>query len=211
MQTKERTKFQAHNVYGIPELDAEFQAIGAEPPFYIWGDLRKSDQVQGTYLFYCEDYNFTALWKKEMQLVNTGVKCASEVNFAMTQHNVKAEVLYNIYRKRWLARFWQNHRIRIWVDVYVNPIWWEENLLGVPQEWQAFATRVNRYQLLPLEVQYNRLCERAKTEVKFLVYGGGEAIGQECKKRNWFWQPGKLDLIQKEMDEQDGEKEYEKN
>ena len=154
------------NVSDVPSLLVNLQANAVCLPVMLWGAAsRKKGRMRGTWLFYTDDYRFEALWKDPSPVVNTGCMSAVEPNFTVGPQTPHAIALYNIYRKRWIARWWQSHGIRIFVDMNIDVEWFRDiMLLGVPRGWKAYATRGYVKRMHKTVEEYVLACEHASTE-----------------------------------------------
>ena len=178
------------NEDGIPVLDPNMQAISVDAPIAKWGYYGRNKQV-GTYHFYTEDYKFEALWKDPSGLLNSGAVNAVEPNFSTNIQMPRALAIYQVFRKRWIARWWQSKGVRIFVDLNIERPFLEMNMLGVPKGWTAYFTRsIESFGLEDLDVQYQLAVEWAdgKTPL-FVVYGGGQPTRKLCLERGWLWIP----------------------
>lgn len=183
-----------NNEWGIPTLDLRWQADAVDAPVLIWGAMARTSKNRGTYAFYTEDARFEALWDDPTPIVNSGCINAVEPNFSTAQQMPRALALYQIYRKRVLARWWQSKGVRIFVDMNVAPSCYDLNMLGVPVGWRAYATRGYTQNMDETVQEYELACQRAETEdILFLVYGGGKEIKQLCGTRGWVWIPEDMD------------------
>ena len=100
----------------------------------------------------------------------------------------RAFALFQIYRKRWLARWWQSVGIRVFVDLNVAEQFYDLNLLGVPNGWKAWATRGYNERVDSTEREYQMAIEYAGTpSILFVVYGGGKKVKEACKSNGWAW------------------------
>lgn len=180
----------ADNEFGIPLLDINMQADAADAPISKWGYYGRNKRV-GTYHFYTEDYKFEALWKDPSVVLNSGAINVVEPNYSTNPQMPIAIVLYNIYRKRWIARWLQSKGVRIFVDLNVEPEFAEQNLIGVPKGWTAFFTRsIESFGLDALEVHYQQALAIANGKTPlFIVYGGGIGTRKFCMERGWLWVP----------------------
>lgn len=179
-----------NNEFGIPLLDINMQADAVDAPIAKWGYYGRNKRV-GTYHFYTEDYKFEALWKDPSVLLNSGAINVVEPNYSTNAQMPIAIVLYNIYRKRWIARWLQSKGVRIFVDLNVNEEFANENLIGIPKGWTAFFTRsIESFGLESLERHYAQACAIAdgKTPL-FVVYGGGIGTRKFCLEKGWLWVP----------------------
>jgi len=176
--------------FDIPMLDLSMQAEYIEAPVKMWGQNTRRQQFTGTFGFYVRDYKFTALWKHPESLINTGCSVAIEPNFSTSADMPEAVALYGIFRKRWIARFWQTHGVRIIVDLNVAERFGDLNMLGVPDGWSAFATRAqkNGNHLIPF--MHELACQKSGGQPKlFVVYGGGVDVRNLCQENAWLHVP----------------------
>lgn len=182
--------FPSDNEWGIPSLNIHRQAKGIIGSFIKWGTMPRSQTHVGSYHFYADDYKFEALWSDPSILIQSGCKVIVEPNFSTHAQLPKAIALYDIWRKRWLTRFWQENGIHVLVDLNVEPIFDDINLLGVPVGWKAYCTRCYMSMLNELERQYHLACTHAKTEdILFVIYGGRENAKTLADKYGWLHFP----------------------
>ncbi len=180
--------FPSDNDFGIPTLDLRLQADALDLPFMLWGAQKRPLQMNGTWGFYVYDYFFSALWADPTLVINTRPVNAVEPNFSTGADTPRIVALWSIYRKRWLARYWQSFGIRIFVDLNVHPEFYQDNLIGVPRGWKAYCTRGYEDRLDYIEQEYELACKHAESDsIIFVVYGGGKAVKQYAQKRNWIW------------------------
>lgn len=132
--------FPSDNLYDIPCLRLDRQAGHLELPFVPYGTGRRNKRV-ATLHFYVDDYRFNALWKNPAKIFDNNPAAAVECNYSLFDTTPLAFGLQFIYQKRWMARYWQENGIRIYVDLNVSSKFFEYNRMGVPDGWNAFATR----------------------------------------------------------------------
>lgn len=180
--------YPSSNEWGIPDLLPELEA--EEPPFNAlkWGSVKRGQEHYGLIHFYTDDYKFSAIWDKPQQLVESLPTAVVEPNFTTWRDMPPALAMSDIYKKRWLARYWQSQGIQIWVDINVAFHLYELNFLGVPQGWTHFATRYFAKHYLsdePAGIEVNleelRICQEfAGTEdVELIVYGGSPSLFED--------------------------------
>ena len=199
----EHTQFPSTDDYNIPTLRLDKQATTIDHPVINWGNTRRTDIFSGTYCFYCDDYRFSRLTKKPDQLIDTQCRTAIEVNFSTRPTTPRAQVLYDIFRKRWLARYWQEFDINIIVDLNVMSIFADDNFRGIPKGWKAYCTRSHRISLEQLQEQFHRACTHADTDdILFTVYGGGKYIASLCQQYHWIWIPDERHLLLQQKSQQ---------
>lgn len=167
----------ADNEYGIPTLRLDRQGnVEDLRPFYLWGRQSRTRFVgRGTYAFYVADYKFDAVWYKAHQVVNSGISAIVEPNYTTGPLTPQAVAIWNTYRKRWLARYWQEQGVKVWVDINVNARFTDLNSLGVPLGWRSFMTRGYDSHVLELESQL-AWCRAFSNEAVLVVYGGGKIV-----------------------------------
>lgn len=187
------------NAWDIPTLDMDMQADGFPVPIMKWGSQARSRIMEGTYHFYVEDYKFEALWKHPNGVVNSRVKVIIEPNFSTSSHMPRAEVLYMvIYRKRWLARYWQSQGIRVVVDVNIERSFFDIALMGVPKGWKYYANRAYTSDTSHLYEAYKLCVEHAGIpDIVYTVYGGGRGVRELCRKEGWNYLAEEADVSRK--------------
>ncbi len=180
------------NDWGIPTLDPNLQADLVDLPVMCWGQRGRSRRIDGgTYHFYTDDYRFNALWQNPGPVVNSGCISIVEPNFSCHDQTPTAVALHQIYKKRWLARYWQSQGIRVLVDLNVARPFYQLNLLGVPAGWQAYATRATSDRPEDALDEYRLACaHRGGRDVLFLVIGGGRQAQAMCREYGWLFVAG---------------------
>jgi Domain of unknown function (DUF4417)/ParB-like nuclease domain len=183
-------RWPSDNDFDIPTLDLTLQADCLDLPAGIWGSVARSRAMRGTWLFYTEDRRFNSLLVDPSPVLNTTAPTAVEINFSVYEETPRALALAWTYHKRRIARWWQSKGLRIFVDLNVAEPHAEDNLLGVPAGWKAYATRGYTVRLEATEREYKRAQARAGTDnILFLVYGGGMQVKARAKERGWIWVP----------------------
>lgn len=185
------------NEWGIPLLDLRMQADAIDQPLYAWGagGSRLLKRHGGTYHFYTEDSRFEALWTDPSLVLNSGCITAVEPNFSCYENMPRAVALHQVYRKRWISRWWQSQGLRVVVDLNVAAPHYDLNLLGVPDGWTAFATRGYTERIDLTDAEYEQACKKAGDRTPlFLVYGGGQQVRAHCLQRGWLWFPEQRDV-----------------
>lgn len=180
--------FESDNEWGIPTLDLNFQCTKEHAIIERWGRLsRHNTRMPGMWHFYTDDYKFSALWKDPDVIVRTGCVASIEPNYTTTFSHPKAEVLYNIWRKRWLARYWQSKGISTVVDLNVEIPFWDLNFMGVPKGWSSYATRWYA-NFNDVELQYKRAQKHAEREdITFFVFATKvKDVEETCKEKGWI-------------------------
>lgn len=194
--------------FGVPLLDLEAQATRLDLPFCRWGRQRRKSRMRGTWHFMTDDRRFTGLWARPYDLLNSGCVSAVECNYSVTDDTPLAVALYLTYRKRYLARLWQDlGGVRILVDLNVSERHAVTNLCGVPRGWGAYCTRGSVTRMGALDADLARATEHAAGEkLLFVVYGGGAAVVDWCRDRGVFHFPEEREEVRlgERWQEQDG-------
>lgn len=176
------------NDYGVPILDLSMQATCLEAPFAGWGTMPRKNRMKGTYHFYVEDYRFEKLWKNPLDVANSACASVVEPNFSVYDDMPRAVALWQIYRKRWLSRWFQSVGITIFVDLNISERHADLRLLGVPAGWKAYATRAYSERLDATEREYQAALEHSHgNNILFVVYGGGKNAKELAKQHGWIW------------------------
>jgi|DEB0MinimDraft_6_1074348.scaffolds.fasta_scaffold08746_3 hypothetical protein len=187
------TNWTTDNEIEIPRLLPSLQGDLIDEPIMPWGGMTRAKRMEdyvvgkkgqpfnGTFVFYVEDYRFTALEKYPNRPLVTSAPTLAELNFTIINRTPLWKVHQLIGLKRWISRYWQHNNRRILVDLYVPEKYMPENLLGVPRGWRAYATRGADCSIDHLKYAHSVAVEHAETdELVFLVYGGGKQVKQFC-------------------------------
>ena len=176
--------YPSNNEFEIPTLMSDNQPVHLELPFTPWGVEGRYKKGITTYHFYVDDYRFEQLFKNPILLLQSGCKAIVEPNCSIHDQTPVAYAIYQIYRKRYLARYLQECGMQVWVDLNVSHRFAEYNLLGVPDGYNAFFTRgVSGWQPhLELNLEMAQRISGRK-EPNMYVYGGGKDIETWCQER----------------------------
>lgn len=172
--------YPSSNAQGVPDLLLNRLSDTVPPvpaPTALWGSRNRSRAMPGMWLFYVDDYRFSHVWQDPDALVRTACQATAEANFSCFDDTPHAEALWNIYRKRWLGRYWQSLGIEVWVDLFVAPAHEDIALLGVPRGWQRYATRGGAEHLPALDRELEIAREHSDGQpFTLLVYAGGAPV-----------------------------------
>lgn len=177
--------YDSDNDYDIPTLRLDRQPVsGVELPLAAWGSQsRRLRSNVGTYHFYVDDYRFEALWKDPINVLRSGCKAIVEPNLSCYDTTPIAYGLSLIYKKRYLARYYQECGIQVYVDLNVATKFADFNKLGVPKGYNAFATRGYSQWLGTLENELKVAQEISGLErPNLIVYGGGADVKKFCQQ-----------------------------
>lgn len=172
--------FPSDNLYDIPCLRIDRQAGHMELPFVPYGTGRRNKRVS-TLHFYVDDYRFNALWKNPAKIFDNNPAAVVEPNYSLFDTTPLAFGLQFIYQKRWMARYCQENGIRIYVDLNVSSKFFDYNRMGVPDGWNAFATRGALGGLELLKAKFNQARQISGLDSpNLIVYGGGKEVHEFC-------------------------------
>lgn len=185
--------YDTDNDWGIPSLKPYMQAPALYLPVEAWGSIPRSRFMPGTYVLYLYDDFINPLWRDPWKLKISGCNAITEANFTITKDTPIAVAAYQIYRKRWLSRFWaENLGCKIFVDIYVPPNFLDIALSGVPKGWGSYCTRGHSDMIEITEKQFEAV--EVYTGLKFkdgqlvgLVYGGGKKSRDFCKENGLIY------------------------
>lgn len=181
--------YDSDNEYDIPNLLMEQQPErGLLLPFAAWGADSRLRKDIATYCFYVEDYRFEAIWKDPTIVINSGCAAVVEPNLSLFDTTPIAFGLQQIYKKRWIARYYQECGIKVYADLNVARKFQKYNMLGIPKGYNAFATRgyTDRVEYLLEEIEVARRISGLQ-KPNMIVYGGGAKIESIAKENGLIY------------------------
>lgn len=134
---REEAKFPSDNPWGIPELRLDMLADedcvptrtwsatgeeqgerGLDKTLVVYGTNRLPERCDGAVLgFYVEDWRFEAVWNDAVETMEKirgkGFAGVIAPDFSIWRDDPMAVQLFNVYRARWCARYWQEVGIKI--------------------------------------------------------------------------------------------------
>lgn len=179
--------YESDNEFDIPCLRLDRQGGKLRLPFVPYGTGRPVKAAM-TIHFYVDDYRFSAFWKNPAKILNTTAVAIVEPNFSLFDTTPLAEGLSLIYRKRWIARFLQENGIGVYADLNVGSKFREVNMSGIPEGYNAFATRGSRGRLEALSAELGVAREISGLDhPNLIVYGGGREIHNYCMENSLLY------------------------
>lgn len=177
--------YESNNEFDIPNLLLDKQAGKIQLPFAPWGADSRLRKDVATYHFYVDDYRFEAIFKDPIKVLTSGVKALVEPNLSVYDTTPIAYGLQQIYKKRWISRYFQECGILVYVDLNVSVKFKEYNKMGIPKGYNAFFTRgyADRVEYLKIELEVAREISGLQTP-NLLVYGGGGEIRKFCTENS---------------------------
>ncbi|HBG40235.1 MAG TPA: hypothetical protein DDW85_02325 [Porphyromonadaceae bacterium] len=173
--------YESNNEFEIPNLLKQKQAGKLLLPFAPWGADSRLRKDVATYHFYVDDYRFEAIWKDPIKVLTSGVRALVEPNLSLFDTTPVAFGLHQIYKKRWISRYFQECGILVYADLNVSVKFREYNKFGIPKGFNAFFTRgySDRIEYLKIEHQIAKDISGLDTP-NLLVYGGGDKVREYC-------------------------------
>lgn len=182
------TVYESNNELEIPNLRLDKQAGSLIVPFAPWGaDSRLRNDI-ATYHFYVDDYRFEAIFKDPVKVLSSGVRFVAEPNLSLYDTTPIALGLYNIYRKRWISRYFQDCNIGVYADLNVAKKFAKYNRMGIPDGYNAFMTRGYSDRIEYLKAEHQIAKEISGKDIpNLIVYGGGDKINDYCIKHSLLY------------------------
>ena len=175
--------YPSDNEWGIPVLLTDNQPVHVELPINPWGVEGRYKKMMTCYHFYVDDYRFEALFRDPIALLMSGCKQIVEPNVSIHDNTPKPFALWQIYRKRFLARYFQECGVQVFADLNVSHRFAEFNRLGIPDGYNAFFTRGVTGWIPNLELNLEMAKRISGLDHPNLnVYGGGKDIEDWCHK-----------------------------
>ena len=179
--------FPSEPIYDIPWLLPDMQAQGVALPYKTWGSVGRTKQMPGTYFFYTDDRHFNKLLVEPSQILASGCQVAVEPNISCSLASPRALVIAQVFKKRYVNRYWQSLGLQTIVDVNVPVEFQDLVLLGVPHSWRIYATRGYSAQPEAVLAEYELARYHADGDITFIVYAGGKDIEKLCKANGWVY------------------------
>lgn len=180
--------YPSNNKFDIPTLLLDKQAGHLEMPLSPWGANSRLRKDVATYHFYVDDYRFEALFKDPVKLLMSGCKAIVEPNCSCHDQTPVAYGISLIYKKRWLARYFQECGVSVYADLNVSHKFIEYNKMGIPKGYNAFFTRGldGWMESLKMDLQVAQEISGLETP-NLVVYGGGDEIQEFCQEHGLLY------------------------
>ncbi len=180
--------YPSNNPFDIPTLDINMQAGQLELPLSPWGANSRLRKDVTTYHFYVDDYRFEHLFKDPVKLLMSNCRAVVEPNCSCHDQTPIAWGIQLIYKKRFLARYFQECGIQVYADLNVSHKFIEYNRMGIPDGWNAFFTRGLDDWMESLKSDFQVAKEISGLDhPNLIVYGGGKAVQKFCQQNNLLY------------------------
>ena len=144
--------------------------------------------------FYFDDVRYGRIESRPDLVMHRGdIAGVVEANFSTAYNWPRVLNLHQIYRKRQLARRWQELGLTVFVDTHVADTVRHMSLLGVPRTHALYASKwVRSRGFQDLDAEWRMICEhRGDDRGVFVVWGGySPATTQAIEARGWIHKPG---------------------
>lgn len=200
--------FPSDNIYGIPEIKRE-DFIPDDLIMYGTEVRRSYAQTKGkTVHFFLDDYKFEPLWNKPIKTLQPIINIGSALSpdFSLYSDYPLAVQIYNTYRNRWLARFWQENGVQV-----IPTVSWSDErsfdfcFLGIPKNIPVAIGTVginNKEAKKSFREGFEKMIE-VLTPSDLIVYGETEPVdfhkyfGDNVHKFESYWCKRRKELNEK--------------
>ncbi len=109
VQNVEKGFFVSSNSYGIPDINADEFEVKELIPY------RVNSERNGTAHFFLDDYRFERCWKNADSQIEELKKYDGVLSpdFSMYTNYPEAFQIWQVYRNRWCAAYWQSKGIKV--------------------------------------------------------------------------------------------------
>jgi hypothetical protein len=168
-----------------------------------YGSVKRDGDYRGRTLHhYVDDPRFNALgsaveygaayrnlWEKPQRIIDSGVPSMCEVNFSTSNHEPRARAAWQIFKKRWLSRWFQENGIKIFADLNVAPVYQELNLSGIPLGYRAFSTKIHKSTSLQELTDQAGYAEsiRGSDDLLLVIFSHRSEVRNLCMKEGWIY------------------------
>jgi len=197
---KVNMKFPSNEIFGIPPLredklvtlpeklevwpgDDARELAGEGPYFLVWSSAcRFLDFTQTIVSFYTDDYKFEGTWREPdkwaAKFLNANVLGVCTPNYSLWLDEPMAVHIWQIYRARWMGRYFQEAGLSVLPDVnWCSPEDYDFCFAGIPEGLPAIAIQVQTFnkkdteQIKRKKDGIREAVRRLKPE-RLLVYAG---------------------------------------
>ena len=188
--------FPSTNKWGIPDLDPKMLYDGeapvttwpesdlqGKPQFYVYGEGGFDERVTGKILnFYTEDWRFERVWAETVEsiakIVPLRPAAFTSPDFSLWGDDPLAVQMWNIYRARWISRYWQAAGLKLIPSLATstNPACYEFAYDGLPKRPSLMSMQMraggykDRAQVNAVHSEIAELIERVNP-MRLVIYG----------------------------------------
>lgn len=110
--------FETDNEYGFPVVTSDDIEVEGLIPFHMSKKKLESDRHKAVH-FFLDDYKFEPLWSSPSKYsgILTHYDAMITPTFSVWRNQPYALNLFNVYRSRWIARYYQEMGVKVLQDV----------------------------------------------------------------------------------------------
>jgi hypothetical protein len=157
-------------------------ALG-KPQFYVFGEGGTDERVTGKILtFYTEDWRFERIWNETVETIKKLVPlhpaAFTQPDFSLWGDDPLVAQMWNIYRARWISRYWQLAGIKCIPSLATstNPACYEFAYDGLPKRPSLMSMQLrngglkSKQQVACTHKEIAELIERVNPQ-RLVIYG----------------------------------------
>ncbi|OZE89940.1 hypothetical protein CH298_13220 [Rhodococcoides fascians] len=116
-----RTLFPSSNPHGIPDLAPSLTVPANLAAWHVARQRQHAAETGGALHCFLDDYRFETAWSSPERAARRAVAvgCALSPDFSLWRGMPRAASIWNVYRSRWVAAYWQ----ALGVDVIPTVSW----------------------------------------------------------------------------------------
>lgn len=178
--------YYSSNKYGIPDIIPDEFDVKELIPY------RVDSNRNGTAHFFLDDYRFERCWNHPYRQLEELKKYDGVLSpdFSMYTNYPEAMQIWQVYRNRWCARYWQNEGIKVIPTIsWSNESSYKYAFLGIPKNSVvAIGTVgvVNDKNAERLFMQGFKEMLKQLEPIRILIYGNKLADLEGYKNLQWF-------------------------
>lgn len=206
--------FPSSNKWGIPDIRPDMLYDGdaplttwpspdpkGAPQFYVYGEGGFDERVNGKIItFYTEDWRFERIWEDNINALSTLLPLSpaafTSPDFSLWADDPLACQIWNIYRARWISRYWQEAGIKCIPSLATstNPACYDFAYDGFPERPSIMSMQMRnggykqRSQVNAAEKEIAQLIERVNPQ-RLVIYGSS------ARDRVAHYLPGGVEYI----------------
>lgn len=189
--------FSSSNKWGVPDLLPDMLSdqcpeitwgkqdiTDPDKTFILYGSNKAPDSARGAVLgFFVEDERFEVVWnspgEKTAEFTRFGWGALVPPDFSLTSDMPFPHMLWNLYRERWVARYWQEAGLPVIPNIkLVNKTCYELMVETLPKKAPLMITQVRNFggdkAFMAFWIKYMNMAMEELKPQKLLIYGGTE-------------------------------------
>lgn len=181
--TSERQVYPSDHPFGVPDLLPVVVNLPVEIVAYRSRRLAAGDVVH----HYVDDYRFEHCWTRPghhaTRLKSIGVSALIQPDFSMWDHLPLAMRIWNLYRSRWIARYWQERGLTVIPSITWCKDTWDTMAVGIPaKSVVAIEARPRFKDVATLKHAIDKVASEISPSC-LILYGASREIEQYAKSQ----------------------------